>query len=86
MRRETAEAPRRVEWRPADAARRAYDGSCRGRRIAHLSRRGAESGGDLWEISIGTDSDWPDAGALPWADAVAWVEARVTWLTAPPGA
>jgi hypothetical protein len=82
----TANASRRVEWRPTDASRRAYAGYCRGRRIAPLSRQGAESPGALWEISIGTDSDWPDAGALPWADAVAWVEARVTWLTAPPGA
>ena len=83
---ETATAPRRVEWRRADAAARAYDGYCRGRRIACLSRRGAASEGDLWEISIGADSDWPAEGALPWAAAVARVEARVTWLTAPPGA
>ena len=35
---------------------------------------------------FGTDEDLPDGGALPWAEAVAWVEARVAGLAAFPGA
>ena len=76
----------RVEWRRSDGYDQSYDGYYRGRRIAHLSRPGDDTRRDVWEVSLGTDEDLPDEGALPWAEAVAWVEARVTWLAAFPGA
>jgi hypothetical protein len=77
---------KRVEWRRSDGSDQSYDGYYRGRRIAHLSRQGDGTRRDVWEVSLGTDEDLPDAGALPWAEAVAWVEARVAWLAAFPGA
>jgi hypothetical protein len=77
---------KRVEWRRSDGYDQSYDGYYRGRRIAHLSRQGDGTGRDAWEVSLGTDEDLPDEGALPRAEAVAWVEARVTRLAAFPGA
>ena len=77
---------KRVEWRRSDGSDQSYDGYYQGRRIAHLSRHGDDTRRDVWEVSLGTDEDLPDEGALPWAEAVAWVEARVAWLAAFPGA